>query len=120
MYSLEVIKAMNAEAGDRARAERPPLFPLGAGEVLAWPPKSAGDIPSIGDAESDYNARFTRIDTLFVDISGFGRDDEPALSFRQVPERMAELVAEHGPLLLGFVEFGQFQGYLGVWKASAE
>jgi hypothetical protein len=51
-------------------------------------------------------------DEFFVDMSGFGRDDEPALSQRQFALRLALLPPGYG---IAMTEQGQFQGYVGVY-----
>ena len=64
------------------------------------------------------------IEELFVDSSGFGAPDEPALTYQQLLTRLRELVTEHGPLYSTITSVGQFQVYLGlfkkVWKASCK
>jgi len=65
---------------------------------------------------------FRFVDEIFVDTSGFGRDDEPALSFRQQAHRVRELVEEHyaegKTLFWGVTQVGQFQAYLGYWTGK--
>ncbi len=113
MFGLETIIEMNREAGERAKAEgtKPLRVELG----FEWPPPASG-IPFFGDAGEDLDEQFTRVDTLFIDTSGWGQDDEPALSMSQLGDRLRQLAEEHGPLLLAMVEHGQFQGSLGVWQ----
>ena len=53
---------------------------------------------------------------LFVDTSGFGRDDEPALSFRQSILAMRRIVEEHGSVAWATISHGQFQAYLQAYK----
>jgi hypothetical protein len=62
-------------------------------KVDEWPPFP---FPEVGDAADDYDESFTRIDTLFVDSSGWGSPGEPALTTEQFKD-------------------GQFQLYVGVW-----
>lgn len=53
---------------------------------------------------------------LFCDISGWGKSDEPALTFEQTFNQMKSLTEEHGTLAWATVEQGQFQAYLQPFK----
>jgi hypothetical protein len=117
MFSLEVIKAMNAEAATKARRERPALLRVAAGDQFCWPPVVV--VPFVGDAGDDYDRDHERLDTLFVDTSGFGQPGEPALTMGQLGGRLRELTTEHGPVLLATVEQGQFQAHLAVWAEGS-
>jgi hypothetical protein len=54
---------------------------------------------------------YERVDELFVDMSGFGSDNEPALSLRQFLSKVMEFGPGHA---YNFSEQGQFQGYVTV------
>lgn len=56
------------------------------------------------------------VEELFADSSGFGQDDEPALSVNQFERRIAELVREHGTLTAKITGQGMFQVYVGLFK----
>lgn len=58
------------------------------------------------------------IDELFADSSGFGQDNEPALSVNQFERRIAELVREHGTLTAKITQAGMFQVYVGLFKKT--
>jgi len=66
-------------------------------------------------ASDDTLARDDKIDSLFVDTSGLGHAGERALTQDQMCDTLAELVAEHGPVVAGVTEMGQFQAYVGIW-----
>ena len=108
MFGLETIRAMNAEAGRKARISKRKPLRLEVGAELKG-------IPFLGDACADVKAK--RLETLFVDTSGWGSPGEPALTLDQLKARLRELGAVHGALLVALEESGQFQGYLAVWKA---
>lgn len=63
---------------------------------------------------------YTLIDELFADSSGFGQDDELALSVNQFERRVAELVAEYGPLTAKITDTGMFQVYIGLFKKNGK
>ncbi len=113
MWSLEVIKDLNKKAAKSATEEGtvPYLFCIDSNIA-------AVRVPMIGDMASEVDEKHERIDTLFVDTSGWGAPDEPALTQRQFLEKISELRTEHGPILLALEECGQFQGYCAVWKAE--
>lgn len=114
MYGLETIIEMNKAAGEKARAEGTRPLRLAVG--FEWPPPPGVQLPSVGDAEEELDEELVRVDTLFVDTSGWGQADEPALTLSQLGDRLRELAEGHGPLLVATVEHGQFQANLGVWK----
>jgi hypothetical protein len=111
MFGLETIKAMNADAALAARLEgRKPVAITTEADIVG--------IPNLGDACEDIDKVAPRLDTLFVDISGWGSPNEPALTQEQFFARLLALVAEHGTVLAALSEVGQFQGYVAVWKAA--
>ena len=119
MWDLDTIIRMNAKASrGAAEANRKPLrLPVG----FTWPPSDAKppmpSVPFLGEGQAaEFDEQFVRLDTLFVDTSGFGAEDEPALTLHQLGLRLRELSEEHGPLYLGILESGPFQAHLGVWK----
>lgn len=66
---------------------------------------------------------FRFVGEIFIDTSGFGQDNEPALSLTQQARTMRELVEENWArgvtLYWGLIEVGQFQAYLGYWSGKA-
>jgi hypothetical protein len=53
---------------------------------------------------------------VFVDTSGWGAPDEPALTQGQFLKHMLEQTRKHGTLWWGLTTVGQFQGYVRAWK----
>lgn len=58
------------------------------------------------------------IEEVFADSSGFGQDDEPALSVNKFERRVQELVREHGSLTAKITGQGMFQVYVGFFKKT--
>ena len=58
------------------------------------------------------------IKELFVDSSGFGRSDEPALTYDSMMYQIKSLIKEHGRLFATITNQGQFQVYIGLFKKS--
>lgn len=58
------------------------------------------------------------VEELFADSSGFGQDNEPALSINQFERRVKELVNEHGTLTAKITNYGMFQAYVGLFKKT--
>lgn len=112
MYGLATIRRMNAEADAEARPDG--KKPVSLERISGF---GKEQIPYLGDACADFDTDYTRLETLFVDISGFGRDDEPALSLKQFKDKLETLIKENGAILVALEEVGQFQGYAAVWKA---
>ena len=107
MMDLATIREMNREAGEEARYEgrEPYVFNgfdmknLRDGDL--YPIRK---IPRLGDYTPE---GWEKIDSLFVDASGFGREDEPALTAEQFASKVRE---GHG---YGICEVGQFQLFVG-------
>lgn len=55
---------------------------------------------------------------LFVDNSGFGLDDELALTQNQFKKELENLLKEHGQLTAKITNAGQFQVYIGLFKKT--
>jgi hypothetical protein len=61
---------------------------------------------------------FEEVASLFVDSSGFGQDNEPALTVTQFERQVKELVKEHGTLTAKITGQGMFQVYVGLFKKT--
>ncbi len=58
------------------------------------------------------------IENLFVDSSGFGAEDEMALTGNQFEKRVLEIVAKEGTVTAKITDAGQFQVYVGLFKKT--
>lgn len=112
MYSGETIRQISREAGARAAAENMVPFVVEQEDVDDWKAKlERSELPSfpfphLGDHRPD---GWELEDRLFVDKYGVGREDEPALTIRQLVDK---LEPGKGYAIL---ESGQFQIYIGVF-----
>jgi hypothetical protein len=61
-----------------------------------------------------------RVDSLFVDHSGYGAADEPALSIAQLSERIREYLRADRHYGYGVRDSGQFQLWLGVFEKTTQ
>jgi len=116
MFGLETIKAMNREAGEKARDLGLEPFHLESfAQLESMPPFP---FPNIGDDSVEVSKRYEHVTDLFCDKSGWGADDEPALTIPQLMERLRVLLRENQEtgLRLAIVEEGQFQIFIGVWR----
>ena len=116
MWGLETIRRINQTSAERARElGLEPVLLETAAQLKDWPPFP---IPHLGGACSDVDAEHERIETLFVDSSGFGAEDEGALTGKQFKDCLLKMMGDNGPLLLGIEDQGQFQLYVAVWKVN--
>lgn len=102
MYSLEQIRAMNDKATTEAREQG----------LLPYIAKENGDI-GVRSCQrlGDYLPKgWELVDTYFVDNSGFGSPDEPALTF----EQFLKIVKQGYGYAIG--EAGQFQLHIHEYK----
>ena len=58
------------------------------------------------------------IENLFVDNSGFGSPDEPALTGSQFIKRLTEILKIEGQVTATITGEGQFQVYVGIFKKT--
>ncbi len=102
MHTLYMIEQLSREAGERAAEEnKEPL--------IAFCDKDSAVVrcPNLGD----YRPKgWELIEKLFVDNSGFGSENEPALTVEQFMNKVK------GGLGYAVVESGQFQVYIGVFE----
>jgi hypothetical protein len=111
MMSLDSIQQLSREATRKAsRKHLEPYVPHDEAEIESYPPFP---FPNLGDHKAK---GWKLVDTLFVDSSGFGASDEPALSVRQLKAKLLELQRADKTYGYGIVEAGQFQLYLGVFE----
>jgi len=116
MWGLDMIRHINEEAATKARGEGAVPYRMDSPDELGeWPPFP---FPHIGYACEEVDETHERLDTLFVDSSGFGGEEEPALTLRAFKARLVALHREHGSLFLAIEEVGQFQVYVAIWKAD--
>jgi len=102
MMSLEAIEYENKKAEDRARKNRSKLFVAQTdGDV------NIEDAPYIGDYIPE---GWRQTETFFVDSSGMGGQNEPALTFNQL---IAEVKKGYGYAL---ISVGQFQVYIAEFR----
>jgi len=109
MMSLEAIRHLADEAAQSAAAEDlEPYVPWDADEVDSFPPFP---FPNLGSHRPD---GWELVETLFVDSSGFGAENEPALTIpsflREIKGRIDEEVG------YGVIEEGPFQVVVGVFR----
>lgn len=117
MWGLETIRKINHEAAVKAREARLEPTVLESEEQLEdWPPFP---LPHLGDACADIDKENERVETLFVDSSGMGAENEPALTINQFKTQLKSLMGEYGSLKLAIEDQGQFQVHIAVWKYGA-
>lgn len=112
MFSREVIEKLSMDAAVKAASERQePYVPFEASEVDKYPPFP---FPFLGDYEPPGWEQTD--ERWFVDMSGFGRDYEPALSVDRFREQLRVYIQEHPGYGFALVEVGQFQGYVASFR----
>jgi hypothetical protein len=63
---------------------------------------------------------YQEVETLFVDSSGLGQENEPALTANQFESKLAILLAEHKSLYAFITNAGQFQVYITLYKKTGK
>lgn len=120
MMSPETIRQMSDEQARKASARRKvPYVPFDEDEVESWGNGKPFPFPNLGS----YRPRgWTLIEELFCDASGLGSENEPALTPRQLREKVRDIIRGDGSKTYGFAitDVGQFQLYVGVFEKIAE
>jgi hypothetical protein len=112
MWSLEMIDYLNQKAARKARRQDKEPTVTTPEEIENYPPFP---FPHLGPYVPPGWERVEGQE-WFVDSSGFGKDDEPALSvgqFKEVVRRYANDHPDHG---FAIVEAGQFQLYVAAFR----
>lgn len=114
MMDPRQIRALADEAAHKARREgREPYGFFDEADVG----ESLRKLPFIGH---HVPRGFRLVDTLFVDTSGLGSEDEPALTLRAFRERIVRDVQDGNRYSYAITEVGQFQAYVGVYENGRE
>jgi hypothetical protein len=111
MFSGSTIRSMQQEAATKAARERRVPFVYWPGDDLT---EGGFPFPSLGDYVPD---GWERVESYLVDSSGFGGENEPALTVRglraKIEERAAANRVEGRTTGWAIVEIGQFQVVVG-------
>lgn len=111
MMSAELIRRMSRESGLRAAREGKTVFVVTREDLLDWRAMlSAGTLdglsfPFLGDHRPK---GYERVDTYFVDGTGFGPPEEPAITFVELVRE--KLKCGYGYAIIGR---GRFQVVVG-------
>jgi hypothetical protein len=110
MMSVEVIIAVNNEIARKAAREGLlPYVPFSAEEVT-----SPFSFPNIGSLKPR-GWRKTG-ETWFVDKTGHGFDNEPALTWQQFGRRLAGYILRHPSHGFAIIEEGEFQVVVSAFR----
>jgi hypothetical protein len=60
------------------------------------------------------------VDTLFVDTTGLGAANEPALTHPQLQRELTKRLNEKDTFGYAVTEYGQFQAYVGVYRRTGK
>jgi|TARA_Y100000033_G_C2757385_1_gene117211 hypothetical protein len=129
---IDTIVALNKEAGNKAKRHgiKPTTF-----ESQNLSVKNLGEIVNLGNYipkgwkrlnikkyvmswELPYSHKILNKGGLFVDSSGFGQPNEPALTIEQLISLMAKLLSNKPSLGFGIISQGQFQLTIGVFECQ--
>ena len=112
MMSLEAIVYVNSQIAARAAEEAlEPYAPSTASELDYWPPFP---FPNLGHFEPDNWARTDT--TFFVDKTGVGSSDEPALTTDQFKRALRAYIAENPGHAFAITEEGEFQAIISAFR----
>jgi len=121
MMSLETIRAMSEEQSEKAAKDNStPYVPFNADDVNRmpggdnWDGRRGFPFPNIGSYVP--NGWVETGESFFVDSSGFGNDNEPALTHQQLNRELMKLVEDKRRVGLAISEVGQFQLVVSVYE----
>jgi hypothetical protein len=111
MMSLAVIQQLSdAQARKAARVKRRPYVPFDVEEVDRM---ETFPFPNIGSYKP---AGWRKVADWFVDKTGWGAEDEPALTLNQFRAAVREWVEKHPGDGFAITEEGQFQIYVSAFR----
>ena len=115
MMSLEVLRRVNEEiAAEAAQRGLVPFVPDSIEDVDHWPPFP---LPNIGTLEPD---GWEKTETSwFVDKTGHGYDDEPALTWPRLKRELRRYIAQHPGHGFAITEEGECQIVVSVFTPLA-
>jgi hypothetical protein len=113
MWSLETLAYLNEQASKKARRQRKEPFVPTLDEIDSYPPFP---FPHLGSSFVPPGWEQVEDALWFADSSGWGRDDEPALSVRQLKNELRHYIKENPGHGFGIVECGQFQCYVAAFR----
>lgn len=111
MMSLQTLQYLNKQAARTSR--RNGTVPVGIESLADLDRMPPFPFPMIGDRRPKGLKLVTQ---WFVDTSGCGSDDEPALSISQLIAKLRDTWQYHPEYRYALIECGQFQGSLGVFE----
>lgn len=115
MMSLETIRRMAREAAARAAREGKRPYVVTREDLADWLAQAeAGGLPKLPFPNlGEYRPEgWELVDTYLVDSSGFGAPDEPALTARQLLERLQRGMG------YAIIQQGQFQVVVGAFRST--
>jgi hypothetical protein len=115
MISQAVAQRIAEDVGKIARIEgKRPIY-IGFNDLKYFPPFP---FPSIGTYRP---FSYKLVDELLCDSSGFGADDELALTAGQLLQKLESLILHSGrKLYFAIIEEGEFQVVVGVFHRTYE
>ena len=112
MLSLKTIIALNEEiAAEAAKKRRVPFVPDGPQDCDRWPPFP---FPNLGYYEPP-GWEVTE-QNWFIDKTGRGDEDEPALTVRRFREELRHYIAENPGHGFAITEEGEFQAVISAFR----
>lgn len=120
MMSPETIRSLEEKAARRAAKRKMiPYMPWDIAEVEAWGSDGvSAPLPSIGGYKPKGWQRVDGIDELFVDASGWGREDEPAMTLKAFKRLVIENIRAGKQYGYAITSVGQFQIYIGIFEQT--
>lgn len=113
MYSLDTLAHVNKKEELKAYYQNNPFIALIDDDAI----KHAPDYSQVNVALLEEISDTERIEEFFVDSSGFGRPDEPALTYPSFVKEIHKLKSVHKTILFGALTgVGQFQVYYSIFK----
>jgi hypothetical protein len=114
MMSLEAIKELSDEAAQEAAEEvKVPYIPFNRAEIEGY---TRFPFPNLGSYVPEGWELLEDPAPLFCDSSGFGAENESALTPKQLIKALLELYDKDSGYGYAIIEVGQFQVYLGIFR----
>lgn len=116
MLSYTSIRQYAQDAVDEARAEGKTPQPVDQAIAVYENSGRFQGLPFLGDYVPEGWARCENIEPLFVDASGHGDEDEPALTIPAFIKTLRKYAKARDGYAVGIVEAGEFQVSVALYR----
>lgn len=116
MLSYSYIQEYAREQGEIAKAEGRTPLPVEQAIAVYESTGHFTGLPFLGEYVPEGRVRCDNIEPLFVDTTGHGSDDEPALTITAFLKKLRSFAKSRDHYAVGIIEAGEFQVVIALYR----